>query len=126
MSSRRAKHSFSGNFNACLEFLPMTAKHKFEELRDGLSVLPDLLFSPRVEYGKACIDVPLVGVDAEHEIALDVFNTANIAVNFPRELVVREPCRTHAQKGSMCHSLRVCCDPIMLLGGETDVVGAKT
>lgn len=104
----------------------MTAKHQLEKFSDGFGILPDLLLCPRVQYGETSVDMPSIGVDSQHNVALDVFDAANITIDLPGELAVRKPGGTHAQECSVCYSLRVCRDAVMFLGCEADVIGVKT
>ena len=73
----------------------MAAKHQLEELSDRLSILPNLLLRPLIQDCQTCIDVPLVGVNAQHNVAFDVLNTTNIPIHLPGKLVVRMPGRAH-------------------------------
>jgi hypothetical protein len=70
--------------------------------------------------------VPFVRVDAEGDVLFDIFDAPNVTACLPRKLVVRGPCRTHAEKGSMGDSLGVCGNAIVLLGGEVDVLRSET
>lgn len=88
--------------------------------------MPDLFLGPRVKYGETGVHMPSVGVYTQHYVALDVFDTADITIDLPRELVIRKPGCTHAQERSMRHSLGIGRDPIVLLGCKADVVRAKT
>lgn len=100
----------------------MAPKHQLEELGDRFGILPDLPFGPGVQDGKTSVDMPFVRVDTKHDIALDVLNATDIAVDLPRELIIGEPCGAHTQKCGMSNSLCVRCDSVMLLCSKIDNV----
>lgn len=70
--------------------------------------------------------MPLVGVDTECDILLNVLNAADVAARLPRKLVVCRPCCTHAKKGGMSDSLSVRCYAVVLLSREVDMRRAQT
>ena len=96
----------------------MAAKHQLEQLGNRFGILPDLSLGPSIQNRKTSIDMPFVRVDTKHNIALYVLNTADIAVDLPRELIVGEPCGAHTQESGMSDSLCVRCNSIMLLGSQ--------
>ena len=100
----------------------MAAKHQLEELGNRFGILPDLSFGPSIQNGKTSVDMPFVGVDTKHNIAFYVLNTANVAVDLPRKLIVGEPCGAHTQESGMSDSLRIRCNSVMLLGSQIDDV----
>ena len=120
------EHSPSGGFDPLLQRLTMTPEHQLEQFGDGLRVLADLFLRGWVEDSKTGIDVPFVGVDPESDVYLDVLNAAYVTVDFPGKLVVCVPGGAHAEKGGVCDGLRVCCDPVVCLRCEVDVLGAET
>jgi hypothetical protein len=69
--------------------------------------------------------MPFVRVYTKSDVLLDILNATNVAISFPRELIVRRPSCTHAEEGSMGDSLCICGDAIVLVGGEIDVLRSK-
>jgi hypothetical protein len=108
------------------ELFTISGEHELEELSDGLGILLDLFLCVGVQDGKAGIHVPLVRVDAEGDVLLDVFDATDVAARFPWELVVGGPCGAHAEEGGMRDGLCVRRDAVVLLGGEVDVLRSKT
>lgn len=102
----------------------MAAKHQFEELGDRFSILPDLFLGARVQYGETSVHMPSVGVYAQHYVALDIFDAADITIDLPGKLVVRKPGCTHAQERSMRYGLGIGRDPIVFLSCEMYVIRA--
>ena len=100
----------------------MAAKHQLEELSDRFSILANLSLGPSVQNCKTSIDMPFIGVDTKHNIAFYVLDTADIAVDFPRKLIIGEPCGAHAQERGMSDSLCVRCDSVVLLSTQIDNV----
>jgi len=107
------------------ELVPLPCEHELEQLGHRFGILLNLLLRVWVEDRKTCIDVPLIRVDAEGNVHLDVLNTTDVTRAVPRELVVREPCTAHAEESGMSNSLCVRCNAIMLLGGKIDVLGPE-
>jgi len=113
------------SLDALLKIVSMAAKHQLKELSDGFGILPDLFFCPGIEYGETGVNMPFVGVDTQHNVALDIFDASNVTVDLPGKLIVREPGGAHTQECSVGYSLRVCRDPVMFLGCKTHVIRAK-
>ncbi len=116
----------SSRLDPFLQRFTMSTEHQLEKLGHGLGVLPDLLLGCRVQDGETGVDVPFVRVDPESDVDLDVFDAADIPVNFPRELVVGLPCCAHAEEGGVCDGLGVCSDPVVCFRREVDVLGTET
>lgn len=70
--------------------------------------------------------MPFVRVDTQGDVALYIFDSADVTTDFPWELVVRLPRGTHAEERGMCDCLRVSSDAVVGLGRKIDVLGAKT
>jgi hypothetical protein len=103
--------------DAVAQFVAVARKHEFEELGDRLGVLFDLGLSSRIEDGEAGVDVPFVGEDAQRDVHLDVLDAADVARDFPGELLVGCPSGAHAQEGGVGDGLRVGCYAVVLLEG---------
>jgi hypothetical protein len=73
------KDSFTRSMDPFAQLVPLSGEHELEQLCDRLGILLDLPFRIWVENSEACIDVPLVGVDAQGNVHLDVLNTADVA-----------------------------------------------
>ena len=67
--------------------------------------------------------MPLVGVDAEGDVDLDVFDAAAPAGYFPGELGVGRPGGAHAEEGSVRDGLRVRRDAVVFFGREVHEFG---
>lgn len=91
----RAKDFIAGGVDAGLEALEVAFQHELVELGDGFGVLGDLVAGFGVEDGEAGVDVPFLGVDAQHDVHLDVFEAADVAAEFPGVLGVGMPCFAH-------------------------------
>lgn len=104
----------------------MPANHELVQLSHGLGVLTDLFFRGWVKDGEAGVDVPFVGVDPERDVHLDVLDASYPSSDLPWKLVVRSPCGSHTQEGSMGDSLRIRRDVVVHLAGEVDVAGSET
>ena len=119
--SARFEYCSTSSLYAVLELLTMTAQHELEQLRYRFGVLPNLGFCGWVEYGKASVDMPLVGVDPKRYINLYILNTSDVSGDLPGKLLIRTPRRTHAQESSMRNRLSVGRDAVMLLRCEMNV-----
>lgn len=117
-----AEDSTSRRFDALPQFFLVSAKHELEQLGDRLGILLDLFLCRGVHNGKTGIDVPFVRVDAEHDVDLDILDTADVTGNLPWELVVRGPGASHAEKGCMCNGLGVSSDSVVCLCAELDML----
>lgn len=115
----------AGALDAALELLFVAAQHELEELRHAGRVLLDLLLRARVEDCQPGVDVPLVAVDAQRDVDLDVLDAADVPRRLPGELVVRLPGRAHAQEGGMRDGLSVRRDDVVLLRAQIDHLGAE-
>ena len=69
--------------------------------------------------------MPLIGVNSKHEVDLDVFDAANVAVSLPRELLISFPSRTHTKEGGMRDSLSIGSDVVMLFSCKLNPFGTK-
>lgn len=107
------------------ELFAVSGEHELEEFGDGFCILLDLLLCVGVHNGETGVYVPLVRVYAEGDVLLDILNAPDIAARFPRELIVRRPSCAHTEEGGMGDSLRICCDAVVLLGGEVDVLRSE-
>jgi hypothetical protein len=120
-----SKHSLARGVHTLAEFVSLTGKHELEQLGHRLRILLDLPLRIRVQDRKTGVDVPLIGVDAQRDVHLNVLDTTNVARAVPWELIVGEPSSAHTKEGGMGHSLCVGCDAIVLLGSEIDVLGLE-
>lgn len=121
----RAEHSCTSSLDAFFKLFSVAAKHQLEELGNRFGILPDLSLGPSIQNGKTSVDMPFVGVDTKHNIAFYVLNTANVAVDLPRKLIIGEPCGAHTQESGMSDSLCIRCNSVMLLGSQIDHVGIE-
>ena len=119
------EHRIASSFDAPRQFLSVPAQHELEQLGNRLRVLLDLLLGGGIQDGQARVHVPLVRVDAQRDIDLDVLDAADVTADFPGELVVGAPCGAHAQEGGVRDGLRVGGDLVVERGGEVDVLGAE-
>jgi len=85
----------------------IAAQHELEQLGHARGVLADLRAGLGVQDGEAGVDVPLVAVDAQRHVDLDVLDPARVPRHLPRELPVVRPRGAHAQEGGVRHRLRV-------------------
>ena len=69
--------------------------------------------------------MPLVTVDAKGDVHLHVLDAANVARDFPRELLVCFPRRAHGQESGVSNCLGVCSNAVMSLGGEVYMFGLE-
>ena len=69
--------------------------------------------------------MPFLGIDAQGEIDLYVFDPTDIAGYFPWKLGVGVPSFTHGEEGGVRYRLRVGGYAVVLGGGEVDVGRAK-
>lgn len=120
------------------QLMAVSFQHQLEKLGDRLCVLLDLLFRGRIEDGEPGVDMPLIRVDSQRQVYLDVFNASEVSAYHPRELFVGGPCCAHAnvcedvwrrerssyspEEGRMCDRLSISCDAIMCFGGEINVL----
>lgn len=111
----RLENGLARRLDALFELFATALDHELVEFGHRFGILADLLLRRRVENGQARIHVPFVGVDAQGDVDLDVLDASNPAGEFPGELIVCLPSRTHAQKGGVCNRLRVGGDPVMHL-----------
>lgn len=70
--------------------------------------------------------MPFVRVDSQSDVAFHILDATDISSHLPRELIVRTPCCTHTEKGSVCDRLRVSCDTIVGFGCQVYVLRAET
>lgn len=120
-----AKHEVAGVLDALGELEALALKYQLEQLRDRGRVLADLAPSGRVEDGQAGVHVPLVTVDTQCHVDLDVLDAARPALLLPGELVVGSPGRAHAQEGGVRHRLGVSRDAVVLLGRQMHELGLE-
>ena len=67
--------------------------------------------------------MPLLAVDAQHQVDLYVLDAADVArALLPGVLVRRPPRATHAQEGGVRHRLRVRRDPVVLVRRQVHVL----
>ena len=69
--------------------------------------------------------MPLLGIDAEHEIDLDVFDAANVAGSFPGELLGCVPGLAHTEESSMGDGLGIGRDAVVFRGAQVDNLGVE-
>ena len=124
-ASLGAEDLFLGDVDAGTELVAATLQHEVEQLGGGLGELGDLLVGFRVEDGEASIDVPLLSVDAEHEVDLDVFDAADITGSLPGELLGRVPGLAHAEESSVGDGLGIGRDAVVFLGAQVDNLGLE-
>jgi hypothetical protein len=122
---RAAKHRFPRRIHAPTQLRLVAREHQLEQLGDAFSILLDLLLGVGVEDGQAGVHVPLVRVDAEGDVDLDVLDAADVARRFPGELVVGGPCGAHAEEGGVRHGLRVGGYAVVLLARQVYVLGLQ-
>lgn len=75
--------------------LEVALEHQLVQVRHGPGVLRDLLAGLGVQDRQAGVHMPLLAVDAQHDVHLDVFNAADVPAEFPWELTVGVPCLAH-------------------------------
>jgi hypothetical protein len=114
-----------GGVDAGAQLGPPALEHEGVEVGGGARELGDLLVGFGVEDGEAGVDVPLLGVDAEHEVDLYVFDAADVARPLPRELGGGVPGLAHGEEGGVGHGLGVGRDAVVLARAEVDVLGAE-
>lgn len=124
-ASLGAEDLFLGGVNAGAELVGAALQHEVEQLGGGLGELGDLLVGFGVEDGEAGVDVPLLGVDAEHEVDLDVFDAADITGSLPGELLGCVPGLAHAEESSVGDGLGIGRDAVMFLGTQVDNLGVE-
>lgn len=120
-----AKDLFLRCVDSLSEFVCSTLQHEVVQLRGALGELIDLSMRLGVQDGEAGIDVPFLGVDAQHEVDLDILDPADVAGAFPGELLVGVPCLAHGEEGGVGDGLGVGRDTVMFLGGEIDNFGVQ-
>lgn len=120
-----AKDVVAGPLDALSELKALALEHQLEQLGDRGRILADLDLGGRVEDGQAGVHVPLVAVDAQRHVDLDVLDAARPALLLPGELVVGSPGRAHAQECGMGHGLGVGRDAVMLLGCQVHELGLE-
>ena len=69
--------------------------------------------------------MPLLAVDAEHGVDLDVLDAADVAAELPGELGVCVPGLAHAEEGGVGDGLGVGGDAVVLQGREVDEARAE-
>lgn len=115
-----AEDLFLGGVDAGAELVGAALQHQVEQLGGGLGELGDLLVGFGVEDGEAGVDVPLLGVDAEHQVDLDVFDATDVTGSFPGEMVRCVPGLAHAEESSVGDGLGIGRDTVMFLGTQVD------
>lgn len=86
-SIRLEDRSTSG-LNAFFQLVSLALDHQLVELRHRLRILPNLFLRRRVENGQTGVDMPLVRIDPQCDVDLDIFDTTYPPSNLPRELIV--------------------------------------
>lgn len=122
----RSKDSGARGVYAGAQFVFLAREHELEELGHAFGVLLDLLLRRGIQDREAGVDVPFVCVDAERDVDFDVLDAADVARQFPRELVVGQPGGAHGEEGRVRYGLRVGGNAVVLLRGEVDVLGFQT
>ena len=120
------EHLLLGGVDAGTQLLAASLEHQVVELRGRPGELVDLLVGFGVEDGEPCVDVPLLRVDAQHQVDFDVFDAAYVACPLPRELCIGVPCLAHAQERRVRDGLRVGRDTVVLLSRQVDMLGVET
>lgn len=69
--------------------------------------------------------MPLIAIDAQGDIDLDVFDAPKVPRYLPRELGVGGPGGAHGQEGRVRDRLRVGGDAVVLFGGQDDGLGGE-
>jgi hypothetical protein len=79
-----AKNPLPAPMNPLLKLSSLPNQHKLKQLRNALRELVDLRARGRIEDGQAGVDVPLVGVDAEHYVYFYGFVCRGRSTRVPR------------------------------------------
>lgn len=108
-----SENSLLSRIHSLPQTLRITREHQLKQLRDALRVLSQLCFGGGIQNRETGVDVPFVAVDPEHEVDLDVFDSARVSAQFPRELVVGLPGRAHGEEGRVRDGLCVCRDAVV-------------
>lgn len=116
----------AGGVDAGPEAFEVALEHEFVEVCYASRILCDLLPRLGVKNCQAGVDMPLLTVDAQHQIDLDILNPTHITGKFPGELSVRMPRLAHGEKGSVGDGLGISRDAIVLEGRQVDKLGAET
>lgn len=119
------KHRVSRSVDACGELLALSLQYQLEQFGHRCCVLPYLLLRGRVEHREPGVDVPLVAVDAQRDVDLDILDPALPPRDFPGELVVRVPGGAHAQERRVRDRLRVGRDAVVLGCAQVHKLGAE-
>lgn len=120
-----AEDLLAGGEDARAQLVLVAPQHQLVELGDGAGVLGDLLARLRVEDREPRVHVPLLVVDAHHQVDLDVLDAADVARALPGELRRRVPRLAHAEEGRVRHRLRVRRDAVVLVRRQVHVLGAE-
>lgn len=120
-----AKDALLGRVDAGAQLVPFALEHELVQLCRALGVLLNLLAGFGVKDGQAGVDVPLLAVDSQHNVDLDVLDAANVAGRLPRVLLHAVPGLAHGEKGRVSDGLRVGCDMVVLLGRQVDMSALK-
>lgn len=119
------KHGLGRRIDPVAQLFLMAGQHELEQLSHALGVLADLPLGVGVEDGEACVDMPLVAVDAQRHVDLDVLDAAHVARDLPGKLRVGVPGGAHRQEGGVRDGLRVGRDAVVLGGRQVDVLGVQ-
>lgn len=120
-----AKDRLSRTLNAIPQLLLMTSQHQLEQISDRLSILLNLSLGSWVQDSQTSINMPLVRIDAQRDVDLDILNPTHIPRHLPRKLIVRRPRSAHGQESRMRHRLRISCNAIMSFGSQLDMLALK-
>ena len=90
------KHLLPCTVHPLRECLSIGIEHQLEDFGGAASVLADEGARGGVEDGKTSVDVPFIGIDAEHDVYLDSFDTADVVAMFPGVGESFGPCCAHA------------------------------
>lgn len=91
-----AEYLFACVVDAGAEGVFVACEHELEEGGCRRSILVDLYAGGGVENGEAGINVPLVRVNAEHDVYFDCFNSADVLALFPGIRALACPGCAHA------------------------------
>lgn len=91
-----AEDLFACVVDAGAEALFVACEHKLEESGCRGSVLVDLYAGEGIENGEACVNVPLVRVNAKHDVYFDSFNSSDVLALFPGIRALAGPGCAHA------------------------------
>lgn len=69
--------------------------------------------------------MPLIAIDAQRDIDLDVLDAPQVPRYLPGELGVGGPRGAHGEEGRVRHRLRVGCYAVVLFGGQDDGLGGE-